>query len=169
MELSAHPRRDLEDEALALDLLRANFEMRIPRPAQGAGAEQRAPQVRRTATPARDDPLGRPLERPVRGVEHARPMKRSVRVRRALDVQLVAGRVIERVPLVRADLRIDVERAQKAERAPGDPWAHEVEMDVDDAAAAQVNAAGHMEEPRELCITVAVRLGRACLCLTIYA
>ena len=62
--------------------------------------------------------------------------------------------------LVGADLRLDVERAQQRERAPRDGGAREIEMERDLAAAAQVHAAGDVEEPGELGEPVAVRIRR---------
>ena len=71
-------------------------------------------------------------------------------------MELVARRLVERGALVRADLRLDVERAQERERAAGDGRAREVEVDGDVAAAAQVRAAGDVEEPGQLGEPVAV-------------
>ncbi len=87
-------------------------------------------------------------------------MQRRVGVRRPLDVQLVARRTAERVLLVRADLRVDAERAQERERAPRDGGAHRSRWSVDLAAAAQVDAPGDVEEPRQLGEPVAVGLRR---------
>ena len=60
--------------------------------------------------------------------------------------------------LIRADLRLDLERAQERERATRNRGAREIEMQGDLAAAAQVHAPGDMEEPRELGEPVAVRI-----------
>ena len=73
-------------------------------------------------------------------------MQHVVRVRRSLDVELVPGRAVERGSLIRPDLRLDLERAQQRECATRDRRADEVEMNRNLAAAAQVHAAGDMEE-----------------------
>ena len=75
-------------------------------------------------------------------------------------MQLVARRARERVLLVRADLRLDLERAQERERAPRDRRARQVEMQRDLAAPAQMHAAGDVEEPGELGEAIAVRIRR---------
>jgi len=100
------------------------------------------------------------LERPVRGVEDAGAMQHLVGVRARLDVQLEAGRLPEGVLLVRPDLRVDVECAEEREAAAGDGAAREIEVERHLASAAQVDAAGDVEEARQLREPVAVRLGR---------
>jgi hypothetical protein len=83
-------------------------------------------------------------------------------VRRSLDVELIARRAVERLPLVGADLGFDVERAQQAERTARNGRAGEIEMDVDVAAAAEVDTARDVEEPEKLGQAVAVRCRRDC-------
>jgi hypothetical protein len=62
--------------------------------------------------------------------------------------------------LVRPDLGLHVESAQKGERATGDGRAREIEMQCDLAAAAQVHAARNMKQTRELGETIAIRIRR---------
>src|SRR3979411_722698 len=100
------------------------------------------------------------LEWPVRTVEHTRAVQGLVRVRRPFDVQLVARGTVERVLLVRADLRLDVEGAQESERATCDGRAREIELQRELAATAQVAADGDVEEARELGETIAIRIRR---------
>ena len=83
-------------------------------------------------------------------------MQCLVCVRCPFDVELVAGRAVEGVLLVRTDLRLDVEGAQKREGAPGYGRAGQIEMQGDLPTAAQMHAAGDVEQPRELGETIAV-------------
>ncbi len=145
-QLGAFAQRDGGEEARALDLGSPDLEMRIARAAERAGAEQRAAEVGAPAAAAREHALWRMVERAVRGVEHSGAVQRLECARRPFDVELIAGRVVERAPLVRADLRVDAERAQEAERAPSNRGAREIEMDVDAATPAQVHAARDVEE-----------------------
>ena len=75
-------------------------------------------------------------------------------------MELIPRCVVERLQLVRADLRVDVECTQEAERTTRHAGADEIEMDVHGAAPPEVDAAGDVEEPRQLCQAVAVRLRR---------
>ena len=65
-------------------------------------------------------------------------------------MELVAGRAVESAARVGADLGLDAARAQQRERAAGDSRARNVEVDVDAAAAAEMRAAGDVEEAGEL-------------------
>ena len=84
------------------------------------------------------------------GVEHARLDELAERGFVAGDVELVAGRPVERAPAVGADLRVDPERAQQREGAARDAGGGEVEVESDLAAAAQVDRPGRVEERRDL-------------------
>src|SRR5438132_4890454 len=95
-----------------------------------------------------------------RRTEHSGAIQRLVRARRSLDVELIARRAVERLALVGTDLRLDVERAQQTERTACNGRAGEIEVDVDVAASAEVDAARDVEEPGELGEAVAVRLRR---------
>ena len=99
------------EEARPFKLGSPNLQMQVARPAQRPGAEERSPEIGTPAALARQHAVRRVLERPVRGVEHARTVERLVGVWSPLDVQLVARCAIERVLLVRANLRLDVEGA----------------------------------------------------------
>ena len=86
--------------------------MRVSRPAERPGAEQRASEVGRgAAAPGHDAGRG-PTERPVGAVEHAGPVQGRVGVLRALHVELVAGRPVEGAARVGADLGPHGARAQ---------------------------------------------------------
>ena len=63
---------------------------------------------------------------------------------------------VERAALVRANLRRDTERAEQTECTTRDRGLGDVEMDGDLPAPAQVDAAGRVEETRELCEPVAL-------------
>ena len=65
------------------------------------------------------------------------------------DMELVAGRLLERTTPVGADLRPNAEAAEQRERATRDRGADQVEVDGD-RAVAQVPRAGRVEERREL-------------------
>ena len=81
VELGAFPRGDLGQEAGALNLRGADLQVRIARPAQRAGTEERAPEIRAAAAAAGEHAQGRTLERAVRAVEHAGSVERLVGVR----------------------------------------------------------------------------------------
>jgi hypothetical protein len=74
-------------------------------------------------------------------------------------VQLVARGPVERPPAVRADLALDAEIAQKRERAAGDGWRGDVEVEGELAVTPEMEAAGGMEERRDLGERVAAALG----------
>ena len=74
----------------------------------------------------------------------------------SLDVQLVARRPCERTLPVRAELRVDADVAQQAERASRDGRVAQVEVEGDLAAAAEVEPSRRVEEPGELGEPVAV-------------
>jgi hypothetical protein len=78
----------------------------------------------------------------------------------AHDVQLVAGLSIERPAAVGADLRVDAELAQEAERPTGHRVARDVEVNRDLAAAEEVNGARGVEERGELGEAAALAAGR---------
>ena len=134
--------------------------MRRARAAERAAAEQRAAQVGAAAARASDDAFWRPLDRDEPLVEHSRLVHHLQGPLLPLDVELVAGRLLERVPAIGADLGLDAELPQEPECAPRDGRAREVEVERDLPAPAQVRAAGGMEEPRELGEPVAVAAWR---------
>ena len=105
-QLHAGPRRDRGEELGALERRRPHLEVRRPRPGQRAAAEQRAAQVRaRGSTPARR--LASAAARAAHGGRRRRRPRGAPASARlvSVDVQLVARRPFERVPLVRPDLR----------------------------------------------------------------
>ena len=107
VQLCTEARCDLAEEPRALDLGAPDLEMRVARAAQRPRAEHRPAQVRTATASSRDDALGRRSSG--RCEESSTPARCSVsyRVLRPLDVELVPRCMIERVLLVRADLRLD--------------------------------------------------------------
>src|SRR5439155_21944418 len=95
VQLRPFARGDARDEVRAVELGRADLEMRIAWPAQRSRAEERSTQVRATAAAAGEDTLRRPVERAMRSIEYARAMERLVRVRGSLDVKLVPRGLLE--------------------------------------------------------------------------
>src|SRR5438094_6551226 len=77
-----------------------------------------------------------------------------------LDVELVARRTRERALPVRAQLRVDADVAQEAERAASDRGLAHVEVQRYLAAAAEVEPARGMEEAGQLGQAIAVRVRR---------
>ena len=127
-QLRTDARRNGGDEVRSFRFGSTNLEMRIARAAQRAGAEQRTAEIRAAAAAPAENTLRRVLERAVRGIEDAGAVQDLVRMRAGLDVQLEPRRAVERVLLVGADLRVDVERPQQRESAARDAGAREVEM-----------------------------------------
>jgi hypothetical protein len=73
-------------------------------------------------------------------------VQRRVGILRAFNVELIAGRAVEGPTRVGADLGPDAARAQEREGPAGDRRARDVEVDIDAAAAAEMRAAGDVEE-----------------------
>jgi hypothetical protein len=71
------------------------------------------------------------------------------------DVELIARGSVEGSALIGPNLGRDSEGPQEAEGSPGHGRLGHVEVDGDLAAASQVNAAGGVEEARELGETIA--------------
>ena len=119
---SSSPRRRRAGEELgALARRRPDLEMRRAGPRERAGAEERAAQVGAAAARRATRRARRPLERRERrGQSTPASFSVSQRARVAGDVHLVAGRPLERVLPVGADLRVDAELAQEAEGAARD-------------------------------------------------
>lgn len=78
----------------------------------------------------------------------------------SLDVELIAGRAVERTASVGADLGGDGERAQEAEGAASHGGVGHIQMYGYLAASAQMDASGRVEQPGELGESVAVVPGR---------
>ena len=93
-------------------------------------------------------------------VEDARPTEKGERVVGALYVELIASGVVERALPVRPHLRADSRFAQQAEAPPSRRSAREVKMQCPLASSAEMEAAGGVEERRELGATVALPLER---------
>ena len=83
-------------------------------------------------------------------VEHACIHEHVERVLVSLEMELVARAAVEGTPLVGTDLRAQVLVAEKGERAPRRGAAPEVEMDRPLALPAEMQAAGGVEERRQL-------------------
>ena len=75
-------------------------------------------------------------------------------------VKLVPRAPLEGVTRVRPDLGRDAERTQKTERAASDRRIGDVEVHRDLAASLQMHATCRVEEPRELCQTIALAARR---------
>ncbi len=133
--------------------------MRVTGTAERAGAEECAAQVGGPAARACHELPVRAFERRAVASEHPGLREDCARVLGARDGELVARRPVERVAAVRADLRADAQRAQERERAAGDGGLGDVEVEVDDAAAAEVDGAGRVEQRGGLRETVAARRG----------
>ena len=140
----------------------ADLEVWCARAADGAAPEKRAADVGVAAASSADDPLRRCLERRVRGREDTRATENVERAVAPGDVDLVPGRPVERPARVRADLGLDPEPAEQPERPPRHGSLGNVEMDRELAVSEQVQAAGGVEETRELRqpVAVAPRLDR---------
>src|SRR5436190_15274049 len=125
-----------------------------------AASEQRTAKVCTATARARNDPPGRMVERcePLR--QDSRLVQHLERVIVTGDVELVARRALERVLPVGADLGPDAEVAEQAERAAGNGGARHVQVDRDLPAAAEVHAAGRVEQARELSEPVAIAARR---------
>src|SRR5262245_55606896 len=90
--------------------------------------------------------------------EDARLVQHLECSRATWNVELVASTAVEGVARVRADLRLDAERANEPDGAAGDCRLGEVEMDGELAVAEEVKAAGGVKEPGDLGEPVAVFL-----------
>src|SRR5437763_3539875 len=148
-EPGARARGDVRDETCAVDAARAELEVRLARAGERPGAEKGAAEVCAAAARAAHDAFRRMLERRARRRQDARLAEDTERARVAIDVQLVASRLVERAPPVRADLGAHAEIAQQRERAPRRRRAREVEMQAD-ASAAEMPCTGGVKERREL-------------------
>jgi len=129
--------------------------VRGPHDRERPAAEERAPEVRGSATRATDDAAGRTLEWCVSSVEHPGGAEDPEGLRIAGDVQLKAGRSIERAAVVRANLGADPLVAEQRERPAGRCAAPEVEMEGPLSSATQVKAARRVEERGKLRPTIA--------------
>jgi hypothetical protein len=137
-----------------------NLEVRVARSAERPRPQERAAEIGAAAALARQHALRRVLEWPMRGVEHAGPVQGLVSVRRPFDVQLVAGRTVEGMLLVRPDLRLDIEGTQECERATCHCRAREIEVQGNLASTPQVHASGNVEQSGELGEAIAIRIRR---------
>jgi len=125
-----------------------------------ACAEERPAQVGRATAAPRDHTPGRTFERCVAPVDDSRRDEHGEGLRVARDVQLVAGRGVERPAPVRPDLRSDAARAQQREGAPDGRSAPEVEVKPPVPRSAQMQTSRGVEERRELGEPVALSFGR---------
>ena len=83
------------------------LEVRRARPRERPAAEQGTAQVGAAAAGTGNNTAGWPLDRCQSPVEHTCLAEQLERARLSLDVELVAGRAVERLPAVGADLRMD--------------------------------------------------------------
>lgn len=148
--------RETGEEVGPFRLGAPDFEVRRPRPAEGAATEERPANVRAAAARARDDPSRRRCQRRQPCAEDPRLVEHLERTLVAGDMELVPRRAVERAALVRANLRRDTERAEQTECTTRDRGLGDVEVDGDLPAPAQVDAAGRVEETGELCEPVAL-------------
>src|SRR5438270_11718168 len=94
VELSAETSGEVDEESRAVGLSGADLEVRVAGPAQGAGSEKRAAEIRGRAAAAGDDARGRAVKRAMGAAEDAGAVQRVVGSVRSLDVELVARRVV---------------------------------------------------------------------------
>ena len=134
--------------------------MRRSRHRQRSTSEKRAAQIRRPAARAADHASRRPLEWGVALVDHAGRAEHLEGVSVAGDMQLIARRPVERAAMIGADLRADPVTSKQCERPTGGSTAAEIEMQRPVARCAKVQAAGRVEERRELGPLVAAATGR---------
>ena len=142
---------DLGEESRSVEAGRAELEMRRPRARERAGAEERASQIGAAAARAADHSLGRTAERCAASGEDAGLPEHRRRGRIDLELELITGRAVERVPGVGADLGTDAEVSQQAERTPRDRGAREVELHRELTASVQMPRPRGVRESRELC------------------
>jgi hypothetical protein len=140
----------LGEERRALGLLGAELEVRIARPGDRAGGEQRAPQVRGTAARAGDNASRRAFQRLEPRAEDPGLVQRLDGARVVLEVDLEARRPVEGAAAVRPDLARDAVAAQKADSTARDRSVPDLEVDADPPAAAEVDGARRADERREL-------------------
>src|SRR5918995_1549426 len=152
-------RRKGREELRALERGRPDLEMRGPRPAERAAAEQRSAQVRTAAARSADDPFRRPFGGARACPQDSRFGEHVEGNGVSLDVHLVPRRAVERTPPVGPDLGADAERAEEAECTARYAGAREVEVNADPPAAEEVDAPRRVREARELGEPVAVALG----------
>jgi hypothetical protein len=106
---NAGRRGDAPDERRARMERRADLEVRRPRATERPGAEERASQVRGTTARPGDHPSRGPVDRKTVASQDAGFGQHVDRVERSVDEELRSGTTIERVPPVRADLRVDAQ------------------------------------------------------------
>ena len=141
---------DAREEPCGVRGGRAQLEVRGALHREGAAAEERAAEVGRAAAGAGDDTARRALEGRMPAIEDACGDERSKGIGGAVDVELVAGRAVEGAPPVGPDLRADLLVAEQPEGAAGGGSAPQVEVERPAAPAVEVEAAGGVEERREL-------------------
>ena len=93
-------------------------------------------------------------------VEDARRDEDVQRVVGAVDMELVAGRAVEGMSAIRADLGADLDVAQEAERPPRRGSAREIEMERPLSPAPEMEVAGGVEQRGQLGESVAQSSGR---------
>ena len=153
-------RSDPNEELRPVGLRKPHLELGRPRAADRPGAEQRTARVGRTAAGTPDDPRRRSGQRAAAAPDDAGLTENLHRARAAENVQLVARRTVERALPVRPDLALDPEVAQERERSAGHRGRRDVEMERELAVPAEVEAAGRVEQRRDLRERVATPGGR---------
>ncbi len=137
----------------------AKLEVRRAPERQRPRAEKCSAQVRRSAAAAGDDLPRRQLQWRVATVHHPGRHQHLERFGVARDVELVPRRRVEGATAIGADLRPDAALPQQRERAACGGTAAEVEVQTPVARAAEMQAAGGVEQCGELrpAVAVAVR------------
>lgn len=154
-ELEPLGRRDTGEVAGPVQVYRAQLEMRGSRAGDRARGEECAAQVGGAAARPAGHARGRPRERAVARAEDPRRRERLDRALVVCEVELVAGRPVERTPLERADLARDAVRMEERDRPPGDVRAPQLQVKPDPPAAPQVDASRPSDERRQLRQTAA--------------
>jgi hypothetical protein len=98
----------------------SNLEVGTSRPGHGTRAEEGAAEIGATAAGAADDALRGRLERRVADRDDAGIVQDPERSLAPVNVDLVARRLLEGPPAIRANLRFDAERPQEPESAARD-------------------------------------------------
>ena len=151
---------DANEELGPVGLGEADLELGRSRAADRPGAQESSAPVGGAATETPDDPRRRPGQRAASAPDDAGLAEHLHRACAAEDVQLVARRAVECAPPVRPDLALDAEVTQQRERPPGHGRRRDVEVERELAVTAEMEAAGRVEERRDLRERVAAPRGR---------
>ncbi len=152
--------RDANEELGAVELGEPDLELGRSRTADRPGSQESPAPVRGPAAGTPDDPRRRPGQRAATAPDDAGLAENLHRARAAEDVQLVARRAVECASPVRPDLALDAEVTQQRERPPGHGRRRHVEVERELAVTAEMEAAGRVEERRDLRERVAAPRGR---------